>query len=242
MDHIYRLKIDVVVSSKHQEIFDDFLDGFLRTTKNFKDIRLFIVHKNHILPPSVISYQSEKYGCSINNEILEKFTLNEHRDIFADLNDDLWFSDGWLEDTLKLLDNYDVVSPGTADTNDPELFKKAVEETKNEDGVIEMPNAACWFMKTTIFRRMGIYPEYDGAGPADLDMAWRMFINKIKMASSKKIMIAHTQVPNREFNKNDVRDDKKYLFCNRHGYQSYRDVINLYKPYRSYFWKYKNFI
>lgn len=244
MSNIYQLKIDVVVSSKYQKTCDDFLDGFLKTTKKFKDIRLFIINKSHLIPNSsnVVDYKHDNYGGIVINEILKKYTLVEKRDIFADLNDDLWFSEGWLEDTLSLLEQHDVVSPGTADTNDQELFKKAIEETKNEEGVIEMPNAACWFMKTRIFRRIGLYPEYYGSGPLDLDLAWRMHLNKIKMASSKKIKIAHLIMINKKADYKQQRTDKKYLFYDRYGYQSCRDLINLYRPYRSYFWKYKKFI
>ena len=231
--NIYQLKIDISVHSKHQAVFDVFLKGFKRTTQKFEDIRLFVVHKNHEIPEdkNIISIKTDDYGGKVQNEILIRYTLKEQRDVFGYFNDDLWFVDGWLEDALNLLNTFQVSSCGYVETDQKSVFLNAVEITQDEGGAVNLPYMPAALINTTVFRRIGLFAEGMKAGPEDLDFVWRMCLNNVTSATAKSIKMAHSGTINKDPKWKDGRTDAKTLFYNRHGYQSYRDLLNLYKEH-----------
>lgn len=214
--------IDIVVQSKYPEVLAKFKKGFLNTTKGIKNIRLHeITGKN--------------YGAGEINKILSKvFTTSKYFGVF---NDDVWFSEGWLEDCLRLLKDNHCVSAGYVDTDNKECFKKAVELTQNETNTVDFLYGANYIFQTPIFKEIGMFDERFDWSCNDLDWTWRLLLNGMKSVTSKKITMAHIGFvslwESRERRHSGKRN--KIRFMDKHGYQSYIDLRNLYREYHKYF-------
>jgi len=227
IENMYQTKLEVIVQSKHQNILDEFLSGFKPTTEKFTNLKL------HIL-------QGENFGASAINPIL----IDAYKGgTFAVgvLNDDLWFVEGWLEDVVEKLQTYNAVSPGYVETADFEKFLNAVRLTDKEKGVVEHFYGPCGFFKTSLFREIGLFDERFLWSCDDLDLAWRMKLNGLKSATSKKITIAHLVGVTRNKSNQSISewhttsDIAKQQFYDKHGYFSYRKIREEYRIYHQYF-------
>lgn len=224
---MYQTIIDMLVFSVYPEILDEFLESIRPTIAKFPNFNLRV--------------ETKEFGNVYANKFLQEVLQREHQ-VFGILNDDLWFVDGWLEDVLEKLKTYECVSPGYVETNKKEVFEKAVEATKNAEGVVELGYGASEIMNTSVFRRIGLFDEQFIWGCDDLDLFWRLKLNGRPSVTSKKITTAHqvgaTRVK-RISKWTNVSEESKIKFYNKHGYQSYRDIRRLFKNEHAYFTKYR---
>jgi GT2 family glycosyltransferase len=224
---MYQSKIDIVVQSKYPKVLAEFKEGFLPTTQKFENLTL------HIL-------DGTEYGAKAINKII--YPLVATTQYFGVFNDDLWFVDGWLEDTLNLLQEHWVVSAGYVETQERKVFERAVELTKNETGVAQHlygPNA---IFRMDIFKKIGVFDEQFDWSCDDLDWAWRIKLNGLSSVTSKKITMAHKVGISRGINSrawNVLSDLNKERFYHKHGYWGYRNIRNEYKTYHQYFRQFK---
>lgn len=225
---MYQLPIDIIVQSKHPHILEEFRRGFYETTKGFTDLRLHEI-------------TGSSYGAAEINKILKPEVVLKARKYVGIFNDDLWFAEGWLEDAVKYLQEYDCVSPGCIETNNREHFAKIVEQTKDETGVIGLLYGANYIMRTDLFTRMGYFDERFEWSCDDLDIAWRLHINGKKSVALKKITMNHIRYATLEKNskaRNHSGLRAKERFYDKHGYRSYRDLRSMYQANHQHFRQY----
>lgn len=232
-------KISIVVQSKYQDILNDFSKTYLETTKGFPNLKTYIIHKDLIIPERFISHQSLNYNAIGFNEVITKVQKDDS-DLIGFLNDDLVFSDGWLEDVLDKLNKYNCVSPGYIEKEDVGLLPIAVEKTKNEEGVVEGLFGSCFFFPVRIFKKIGLFDE-NLSGCEDMDWMIRMKLNNLKVVTSRKITILHygalttkQRDDGRKTYLNQLKN--KDLFIKKHGYENYHYLVKLYIEYKKYFW------
>lgn len=238
MNNIYQRKIRGFVSSKNQELFDVFAKEFSKTTEKFKDIKIYVTTTDitvsgkfvpNIQPVGVFGNIAEK-------DLLRK-ELDDKAEIFLALNDDLWFSKGWLEDIIRKLDEgFLAVAAGIANTNDKEFFNKSIEKTKDDLGHENFIYLVCAAWTSQLFKTIGL-PDTNYAGTADdTDWIYRILINKVPFCSLRRIRVAHLNMGiTRGMNLKNKHDrdlalnsyfqkankSRKY-FREKHGYYAYK--------------------
>jgi GT2 family glycosyltransferase len=225
---MYQTKVFIVVQSKYPDILKEFLETFKITTSKFENIKLVIE-------------DGKEYGAKIINKRIEEARLGKYKYIGV-FNDDLWFSNNWLEDCLNALQEHAVVSAGYVETIKKEVFKLAVEKTKNEIGFVNHlygPNA---IYNMNIFHEIGIFDERYDWTCDDLDWAWRIKLNGLSSVTLKKITMAHQHGQTRVTNIkawNIISTKNKKLFYNKHGYRAYRNIKGEYIDHDKYFSQFK---
>lgn len=170
--------INIAVQSKYPEVLEKFKESFYATTKHFKNL---ILHE----------IKGENYGAKEINKILRPITARKNGGIFGVYNDDLVFSEGWLESVVEALEIYEAISPGYVETKNYEIFKKAVEVTKNDDGIIDLLYGPIHTFRVDIFEKVGMFDERFDWSVDDIDWAWRLKLNKMKSVTLKKITVMH---------------------------------------------------
>lgn len=244
---MYQQKIDIVVCSKYPEVGKQFAESFIKTTKNFENIRLHIVSKNHprIDSNKVIYRDTDLFGGRAVAPILQEL-LTTDMQYFGWFNDDMWMVDGWLEDVFdKFNEGYLSVCAGVVDTDDHDHFLKVVEQTKDAIGVDDYVSLVPWICSVAIFRKMGQIDERFIA-MEDFDLLWRLKLNNIRSCSSKKITMAHW------IGTSSIRDiqsmksfkkrflEAKDLFIKKHGYEGYHYLSKyMNQSYKNYFAKFR---
>jgi len=142
---------------------------------------------------------------------------------------------------VEKLEIYPCVSPGYVETDDPIVFQKASNGTKDEKGVIPLLYGPTHTFRTDLFRKIGLFDERFDWSVDDLDWAWRIKLNGMESATSRKITIGHrvgtTLTKTKGWNR--ISDKNKELFYDKHGWPSYRHLRNYYKDHHSYFVKWK---
>ncbi|MEK9207083.1 MAG: hypothetical protein AAB922_01275 [Patescibacteria group bacterium] len=246
---MYQAKIDLLLFSKYPEIGTQALEQVLKTTEKFENFRLFYISNGHprvTNSPKVVYMDSVEIGSIVMNPLLEE-SLNQKREYFGLINDDVWVVDGWLEDVLeKLSEGYLLIASGTADTDDYEHFLKVVEQTKDEKGVDDYLMSGTFIADCKLFRKIGLLDDRFTGACDDMDIIWRLYLNKIPSGSSRKITMGHwvgtsTSTGNRvstqalgDWYKKHKK--MKALFESKHGYESYLHVAKRMKQtYKNYF-------
>jgi hypothetical protein len=236
-------QFNIVVTTSHQDIFDRFLETFIPTTLDY-NVRLYVFHLGDIDVPDVdgiVSVPSPYLGNKAYLPLLQRLMEVQGKNIWNNprvywgvFNDDLIFSNGWLEDVVKNLEKYDCVTPGFINNVDMETFKKAVEVTKNDDGFVPYLMGACALMRLGIFLRIGMLdPQFDWSMD-DTDLLWRIKLNGLTSVSLRKITIMHahgasrTQDLKRWFK---VAKEAKGLFCNKFGSMALKEIRDGYKKH-----------
>ena len=221
-------RIDIVVQSKYPEILDRFKKSFYETTEQFKNLKL------HVFPPDMFGAKE------INKKLIE--IIKSGSEVFGVFNDDVKFSYQWLEDSMKHLKDFSCVSPGYIETTDKDKFFRAIALTSKIEGTV--PNfygpVALW--NTWVFKRIGIFDERFDWSCDDLDWAWRLKLNGMPSATSKRITVMHEVGATRkkEVKKwNSIWKQNKQRFYDKHGYTSYRDIRSEYLTHHSYFSKFR---
>jgi GT2 family glycosyltransferase len=228
MSNIFQSKVYIVVQSKYPDILKVFTEGFKATTKEFENVKLVIE-------------DGKEYGARIINQHIVK-ARDEGYEYFGVFNDDMWFSEGWLESCLELLKKHDVASAGYVETIDRKKYELAVNETKNNTDFVNHlygPNA---IFNMNIFREIGTFDENFDWTCDDLDWAWRIKLNGLSSVTSKKITIGHWHGQTRVTDIkawNLISTKNKKIFYNKHGYQAYRNIRNEYKINHQYFVQFK---
>lgn len=224
---IYNARINLIVQSKYPEVLGEFKKTFFPTTDKFENLML------HVL-------DGAEYGAGAINKIL--FQVQPFCDYFGVFNDDVWFVDGWLEDTLRLLQTHEVASAGYVETADQDKFAKAVEATKDEVGVCNHLYGANAIFRKTLFKEIGCFDEQFDWSCDDLDWAWRIKLNGFSSVTSKKITMAHTvgETRTRDMKAwNTLSTANKQKFYNKHGYYAYRHIRDEYLTHHQYFRQFK---
>lgn len=242
--------IDIFVRSKYQEILDMFLETFLPTVTNTK---LWVFHNGLKIPKGVNSIKSEYLGNTayipVIQDILKRKGArvschNRNYGYFGILNDDIIFTDGWLEDTLKLLEEHACVTPGYIVTHKKENLLKAVETTKNDSGTTSMAVGFCNLMRLNLFLNIGNLDERFDWACDDLDLLYRIYLNGYSSVTSNKITIAHCMGMSRNYSKGEqnrwIAEGKRGedLFSSKHGRINYVRLRNMLKPH-NYFINYE---
>src|SRR3990167_3658327 len=195
--------IHIVVQSKYPHILENFKKSFFETTKNFSKLTLHII-------------DGSSYVAIEINKILRPLLSKREGYAFGVFNDDLVFSEGWLEDVCEALKSNHCVSGGYVETDDMDVFKKAVDMTKDDEGFE-------WSVD-------------------DLDFAWRIKLNGLSSITLKRIRTCHLFGKTREHNMkqwNYISTLNKEKFYDKHGYRSYRNIRGEYKKWHRYFQCYK---
>lgn len=228
MSDIYQRKIDIVVQSKYPEVLEQFMQGFTSTTKEFKRTRLFVI-------------TGGEYGAKEINKFVGQ-AIRDKVEVFGVFNDDLIFSNGWLESALEKLTVYDCVSPGCIETSSTDVFTRAVKSTEQDDGVVRYlygPNA---LFNTYLFRKIGNFDERFDWTVDDLDWIIRLRLHGFKSVTLRKITMAHLAGFTRKKNVkawNTLSKKNILLFQRKHGYETYRELAKEYKKTRGYFLSFK---
>lgn len=220
------------------------METFLPTTEKF-DVRLYVFHPQGLNIPlndRIISIESEKLGNEAYLPLQRKLvslissTIWYHPKVyFGIFNDDLIFTDGWLESVVDALNTYNCVTPGYINTTDPIKLLTAKEITKDNTGVVEFFMGACALMKMDIFLRIGMLdPQFDWSMD-DFDLLWRMRLNGLKSVTLKKITIAHAHGTTRN---RDIKrwyraaEEGKRVFCDKYGAMALKEIRSIYKGHR----------
>ena len=237
-------RINIFVRTKHQEIFNRFLETFIPTVEGY-DTTLYVFHPEGIVVPEVpaiVSVTSEYLGNTAYIPYLRTILTSAGKEIWKDpgiyfgiFNDDLVFGEGWLEDVISRLEKYGCVTPGFVNTTDMDVFKKAVEKTKNEEGVIDYFMGACQLMKIGVFLKIGMLdPQFDWSMD-DFDMLWRMELNGVKTVTLKKVSIAHAHGSSRMTELKRwyaAAEDGKQKFVDKHGAIALKTIRETYKAHK----------
>lgn len=222
--HPLMSKIIIVVQSKYPAILNKFKESFFSTVVGH-DVYLHEI-------------TGDEYGAKEINKILIPVLAKNKTYVFGVFNDDLIFSQGWLENCLDLLKSHECVSAGYVETEDEKIFQNAVEKTKDINYVIPFlygPNA---IFRTDIFRKVGIFDERFDWSVDDLDWAWRLKLNRMSSVTSAKITVCHKIGSTRTKNMkqwNAISKVNTHRFCDKHGYRSYRELRGEYKKNHRYF-------
>lgn len=256
MSNMYQRRIEVIMETKYQEVFDEFLNTFIPTTKIFSNLRLNIVHPpNHKLPQDSFSYEFPLgvFGARVVGPIFKE-ALERHAEIIVLCNDDLWFSEGWLEDMIRKIDEgHLLVCAGIADTNDKESFKKFIEETKDDVGHENFIYLSCAAYTPHLFKRIGLFDPNYGGSCEDVDLIWRVLLNRIPFCMLRRIRVAHYLhgTANGSSHKDkSTRDSARHLwlekynkerqyFYEKHGYTAFRETAKFMKNNNVYYRKFK---
>jgi len=245
-NQMYQSKIDIVVQSRFQNILNDFILNFWPTVKKFENLKLHILHKNLKVKENekTVSVPHDDFGIRvINPEILTPILKSGEYNIFGIFNDDLWFTEGWLESVLSLLERNDCVaaSPGYAETQIKKDFEKAVEETSNDDGFQKLFYGPVGLFKVRMFKRIGGFDDRYDWSCDDLDFAWRAHLNGLETLTARKVTVGHqlglTLTQTRGWN--ETSEINKNRFYNKHGYVAYREIRRMYKEHHQYFRQFK---
>lgn len=215
-------EIHIVVQSKYHEILKTFKESFYDTTKQFTNLTLHVI-------------DGMSYGAVAINKILLPLLQQKRGYAFGVFNDDLIFSQGWLEDVILALDDHECCSGGYVETKDMEVFARAISSTENETGYIPLlygPNAV---FRMDIFPKIGIFDERFEWSVDDLDWALRIKLNGMSSVTLKRIRTCHlfgeTRLKNvKQWNALSIIN--KQRFYDKHGYRSYRDLRNNYEGHR----------
>lgn len=214
--------IDICVQSRYPEVLKRFKESFYETTKNWGNLTLYEI-------------TGKDYGAKEINKILRSIVARKNGGIFGVYNDDLVFSEGWLDDVVNALGDYEAVSPGYVETKDYQVFQKAVEATKNDDGVIDLLYGPIHTFRVDIFEKVGIFDERFDWSVDDLDWAWRLRLNGMRSVTLKKITVQHLfhETLGRDLKGwNSLHKKNKEFFYDKHGYRSYRTIRNLYEGHK----------
>lgn len=219
-------KIDIVVQSKYPEILDSFKSTFIPTTKQFRNLRLIIL-------------DGKDYGAPAINRLIGE-AIKARRDYFGVFNDDLFFVDGWLEDTLKMINKYKLVvgSPGYIETKDYAKFMLAIEATKDEECYQENLYGPTAIYQVPLFKQIGLFDEQFRWSCDDLDWAWRIKLNLLNSGTSRKITTMHQVGITRDRGPREWRQRSKIdkqRFYRKHGYYSYNTIRDSYRKNHIYF-------
>jgi GT2 family glycosyltransferase len=225
---IYEIPIYIVVQSKYPEVLATFKETFYPTTEKFKKLTLIVE-------------DGKEYGAGVINKHINIARANGNF-YFGVFNDDIWFSEGWLETVIPFFDKHWIVSAGYVETTDREKFNKAVELTKNEEGYVKHlygPNA---IFNMEIFKKIGIFDERFDWTCDDLDWALRTERSGLSTITLKRITCAHFRGKTMSQNLSNwyrVSEINKQRFYDKNGYVSYRHIRAEYKLYHQYFVQFK---
>jgi hypothetical protein len=125
--------LNLIVHAKHQHLLSQFFASILPTID--ENVTIYAVTKGLKLPETkrVIRLDMEEFvPGKYFNIIADKLNKDDYMGI---INDDILFHQGWLEDVLKHLKNYPIVSPGFIETMNYDYFLERVEKTKDLTGV-----------------------------------------------------------------------------------------------------------
>jgi hypothetical protein len=234
-------QINIILRTKHQDIFNRFLESFLPTTKGY-DVKLWVFHPAGIEIPeidSIVSIESNKLGNEAYLPLqralmsaLNKSIWYRPQVYFGIFNDDLIFSEGWLGTVIESLKTYNCVSPGYVNTSNPEELKEVRFKTKDDDGVVEFFMGAIAMMKMDIFLRIGMLdPQFDWSMD-DFDLLWRMKLNGLRSVTLKRISVAHAHGASRAKEMKrwyEAAEEGKRIFCDKFGAMALKEIRTTYK-------------
>lgn len=232
------ISLDIIVTSNQQEVLDMFFATILPTLPNTAVIH--IVHTGLKLKDDerIKSYISNVFGNKVNKDILfgilekKRIRMGNEYGYFGIFNDDLYFTESWLEDCLQALERFDCVSPGYIETKDVSLIHRATDATKDEHGHIDYMYGPCAIMKLSVFPKIGMLDDQFVWGADDLDLMWRLKINGLSSVTLKKVSIGHMFGQSRGKSMKRWNTESKIAtrqFWEKHGIMNYRLIKDLYK-------------
>lgn len=246
------MSANIIVTTKHQDIFDKFLSTFLPTTEG-RNITLHVFHvgvkvpkHERIIDCGGVGLGNAVYVPYIKEEIIPKLgrlVWRNTKDCFGITNDDIVFTQGWYESVLEGFDYAYHVSPGYVNTIIPDELNQAVEKTKQIEGFVEPATGLSSLFKVQSFTQIGMLDkQFDWSGD-DLDLVWRFLQRGLGSITMKKITIAHAHGESRNRDiarwRNAVKEGVE-LFSDKHGIGSYRELRKLYLGHAYYLKKLYN--
>jgi hypothetical protein len=230
---------NIIVRANHQDIIDRFFETYLPTIKGF-DVKTWVIHPEGIeIPEGVISITTDNLNDKTIIPILREIIhpigrlIWHNPDVyFGIFNDDLIFTDGWLRDVGEALKVYDSVSPGYINTSSVNELNKAVEETKNDTGIVEFFMGSCQIHRMGILVQIGMLDPQFGWSCGDFDLVWRIKLNGLKSVTLRKITIAHVGGESRNRERSrwfTAAKEGKIIFCDKHGAQAFKNVRKIYE-------------
>lgn len=174
--------------SKQQHLLDSFFKSLLPTIGSRARVyavtgKLKIPRDERVIRLNMDRFEPNKYF----NIVSKTLDRDDHIGI---VNDDILFSNGWLDDMLEKLERYDCVSPGFIEGRDEDLFHKRVKETRGNVGVNEGIFDAFYIFSNKVVNTLGKFDE-DIIEWYDLDWYVRMLDAGIKPVVSKKTTVMH---------------------------------------------------
>lgn len=176
--------LNLIVLSKHQWILDGFSNTLLRDPR----LSVYVVHENLEVPYDFNNiYRTEYHPNKYFNMLCKEFNDDDYVGI---VNDDIVFSENWLDDVLEKLGSYKVVSPGFIEANDYFYFRKRLEQTKDLEGINEGIFDAFYCFPVSLWKELGPFDE-EIVDWYDIDWHLKVLKADYKPVISKKITIMH---------------------------------------------------
>lgn len=181
--------MNLVVMSKQQELLDSFFESLFPTIDD--TVRIFVLSKDLEVPTDervtaihMPKFEPNKYF----NQVARVHCASEG--YMAIVNDDIIFSDGWLQDVNRKLKDYSFVSPGFVETKDKTLFKIRIKDTMNMETTTEGTFDAFYIFPVSAITLVGYFDE-DIVEWYDIDWYLRMTEAGIESVVSDKVTIMH---------------------------------------------------
>jgi len=175
--------MNLLVLSRYQNVLDSFFSSLLPTI-DF-NVRVFAITEGLKLPddPRVIRVDRTEFA---PNKYFNKVLRLIDGDYFGIVNDDIIFSQGWLEDVLEKLETYDCVSPGFVESKDVSKLGTVV----SKDGVVVGLFDAFYIFNKEVLDTLGEFDE-GVIGWYDIDFMLSLYKAGFIPVTSRKVTVLH---------------------------------------------------
>lgn len=228
------MKLNLAVMSKHQHLLDSFFESLLPTIE--QDTRAYVITRglrvpkdDRIIEVQMDSFHPNKYFNQISAMI------NDDTQYLGIVNDDIVFGKGWLQDIRNkaLSQHIYCISPGFVETQDTEVFRKRMEETKSNWGVTAGYFDAFYIFPLSIVDRLHGFDE-EIVEWYDIDWYLRLKQAGYTCAVSNSVTVMHLGRQTLS-DKTSFKARVKSEIIAKHGANSLRDIKRINSLVREYF-------
>lgn len=169
--------------SRYQEVLDNFFSSLLPTIDD--NVRVYAITEGLKLPDDsrIIRVDRAEFA---PNKYFNKVLKDIDGDYFGIVNDDIVFSQGWLEDVLEKLKTYPCVSPGFVESKDVSKLEKAI----SKDGVVTGLFDAFYIFNREVLDTLGKFDE-EVVGWYDIDFMLSLYGAGFIPVTSLKVTVLH---------------------------------------------------
>ena len=222
--------IYLLLNSYNQDILHECYKSLLPSLSKH-NVKLFSItpFKDHT-PNTTNILRTEYHPNKYLNKIIKEYGKP---DIIGILNDDIFYSDFWLDDCVEWLEEYDCVSPGFVQSGNFSKFAALMDYA-----IIPVFFGSCYLFNANVIDAIG-EPDENIVDWYDIDWFWRMKKAGMKIGTSKSITIHHFGTVSGKKTHPNVfgkkKRDFKSGFIQKYGLEDFRNLLPEMRQIRKYF-------